>query len=67
MRKITNETERKCRKEASEKLRQAIRALKAAGDHGTAYQTEAILNRLDERRALENRAAGLSKNPRRVT
>lgn len=58
--RTTKETERKCRKEAAEKLRQAIRALKAAGDHGTAFQTEAILRRLDERRALDNRAAGLS-------
>lgn len=58
--KASPESVRKIRKDAAENLRRAKACLAAAGDHGTAFQVQEILNRLDQRRAADNRAAGLS-------
>ena len=43
------------RKKAVECLRQVIRDLTTAGDHGTAAQITPILNRLSERRKLDGK------------
>ncbi|RBO54083.1 hypothetical protein DSD19_06375 [Rhodovulum sp. BSW8] len=51
--KASPESIRKIRKSAAENLRKAQRELTAAGDHGTAYQVETILKRLDERRKMD--------------
>lgn len=59
MRRITSESERKTRKSAAEKLRQIIKDLRSIGDHGTAEKLAVIVKRLDERRALDNAAAGM--------
>lgn len=59
MRRITSESERKTRKSAAEKLRHAIKDLRSIGDHGTAERLAGIVKRLDERRALDNAAAGM--------
>jgi hypothetical protein len=57
---LTPESRRKIRKDVSEHMRKAIRALKAAGDHGTAAQQQALLDRLDQRRDQDNKQAGLT-------
>ena len=57
---MSSDTERKCRKDGAEKLRQSIRSLRAAGDHGTVSKLELILARIDQKRQIDNVAAGLT-------
>ena len=52
---MPNSPEQKARKAAAESLRNAIAALRRAGDFGTAVNVEAILNRLNARRAVNQK------------